>query len=357
MFCHQCGSGVSDDAATCGSCGADLRAKRDEGGVTQPIPAPDATIRMAAVPSQAAQNSPAPLPATTILSPAVMASARAAAAAASPGGAHPPARNSAPLMLLFGAAVLLGIAGWGGYRWVVQRGAATPEATTASSAPATSTPSAASVPAAATPADATPAPAPAPARPADEVTPAAPPPAPAEAATPVPAGPTPAQLAGMRRERDAAITQRDAALDQVRQLRDDLAHARAASSAPAPVATPAPSPADVAKTAQLQKEHDTVRYVIGSRKQLTNDKVIESHLYLLPPPPTVTSVNLSQTTEISFDAKSYGVNNPKAVVVIPSSVWEDTDYRFSIAGSTVKFTILRPDAFRNFARYFVLMIE
>jgi hypothetical protein len=159
----------------------------------------------------------------------------------------------------------------------------------------------------------------------------------------------------MRKERDAAIAQRDAALNQVKQLNDDLTHARAAAAAPAPVAVP--PPADAAKTTQLQKEHDTVRFVIGSRKQLINDKVIESHLYLLPPPSTVTSINLSQTTEISFDSKSYGVNNPKDIVVIPSSVWDNTDYRFTIAGSTVKFTILRPDAFRNFARYFVLMLE
>ncbi len=55
--------------------------------------------------------------------------------------------------------------------------------------------------------------------------------------------------------------------------------------------------------------------------------MIESH-GMLPPPATVTPINLSQTTEISFDAKTYGVNNPKDVVSHSDWLWENTDYRF-----------------------------
>lgn len=170
-------------------------------------------------------------------------------------------------------------------------------------------------------------------------------------------GSGPALLAAARKDRDAAIVQRDAALAQVKQLHDDLARATAAAAAaPAPVVAPT-SPADAARLTQLQKEHDTVRFVAGSRKQLLADRVIESHLYLLPPPANVTQISLSQTTEITLDAKTYGMNSVKDLVVIPSSVWENTDYKISNTGSSVTFTILRPDAFRSFARYFVLMIE
>jgi hypothetical protein len=342
MFCHQCGSGVSDDAVTCPSCGADLRAKHEDLGATQPIPAPDATIRMAPAPS--APTAGAEMAATVILPPTGMAAA--APKPKAPPAAAAPSKNSGPLVLLFGAAVLLGIAGWGGYQWFLQhRGGAADTTPAAAAPPATPAPAADATPA-------PPPPAPAPDASAPAATPA---PAPtATEAAPVTSGITPAQLAAARKERDAAVSQRDAALDQVKQLKDDLARAKAAPA----VVTPAPpSGADAAKTSQLQKEHDTLRFVVGSRKQLLNHKVIESHLYLLPPPSTVTSINLTQSTEISFDAKTYGVNNPKDVVVIPSSVWENTDYRFAISGSTVKFTILRPDSFRTFAKYFVLMLE
>ena len=176
-------------------------------------------------------------------------------------------------------------------------------------------------------------------------------PAPTPAVQPPATGPGsgPALLAAARKERDAA-------LEQVKQLHNDLARATAAAAPPAPVIAPT-SPADAARLTQLQKERDTVRFIAGSRKQLLADKVIESHLYLLPPPANVTQINLSQTTEITLDAKTYGMNSVKDLVVIPSSVWENTDYKISNSGSSVTFTILRPDAFRSFARYFVLMIE
>jgi hypothetical protein len=368
MFCHQCGSGVSDDAATCGSCGAALRSKNP--GDTQPIQAPDATIRMATPSDAASGGGPAvampvapaqPLPATTVMT-AVDASTIAKPPASTGPSTAP--RQSAPLVLLFGAAVLLGVAGWGAYQWSAGRAAERAAAANVASATAAATNAANAASSAVTAAtaaavDATAAvtPAAAPVEP-----PAADPVAtPAGSAAVQPAtgpGSGPALLAAARKERDAAIAQRDAALDQVKQLNSDLTHARAAAApaTPAPAASPT-SASDAARLAQLQKDHDTVRYVAGSRKQLLADKVIESHLYLLPPPASLTQISLSQTTEITLDAKSYGLNSVKNVVVIPSSVWENTDYKISNSGSSVTFTILRPDAFRTFARYFVLMLE
>jgi hypothetical protein len=369
MFCHQCGSGVSDGAATCGSCGADVRSKNQ--GDTQPIQAPDATIRMAA-PSEAAPGGgqtasttpagqPQPLPATTVMTAVDPSTIAKPPVSTTPSTAP---RQSAPLVLLFGAAVLLGVAGWGAYQWSAGRSAEraaaanVAAATTAAANAASSAVTAATSAAADATAAVTPAAAPVEPPAADPVAATA---AATAAAQPPATGPGsgPALLAAARKERDAAIAQRDAALEQVKQLNNDLTHARAAAAP----ATPAPavsstSSADAARLAQLQKEHDTVRYVVGSRKQLLADKVIESHLYLLPPPANLTQISLSQTTEITLDAKSYGLNSVKNVVVMPSSVWENTDYKISNSGgSTVTFTILRPDAFRTFARYFVLMLE
>jgi len=372
MFCHQCGSGVNDGAASCGSCGADLRSRTQ--GDTQPIQAaatPDATIRMAAPsgtspdagPAAAAPSAAPPreLPATTIMTAVGAPASAKPLAASAPSGAP---RSSAPLVLLFGAAVLLGVAGWGAYQWSrsqseARAAAANVAAATTAAANTANAASNAVTAATSAAADATAAVTPA-AAPVDP--PAADPMASTPAATPAvqPAtgpGSGPALLATARKERDAALAQRDAALAQIKQLNSDLALAKAAATAtPAPAAPPVAS-ADTARLAQLQKEHDTVRYVVGSRKQLLADKVIESHLYLLPPPANLTQISLSQTTEITLDAKSYGMNSVKDVVVMPSSVWENTDYKISNSGSTITFTILRPDSFRTFARYFVLMLE
>jgi len=366
MFCHQCGSGVSDAATTCGSCGADLRSRTQ--GDTQPIQAaaaPDATIRIAAASPDAGQMSaaslagpPKELPPTTVMTAVGMPPTDKPPVPVDPSAAS---RPSAPLVLLFGAAVLLGVAGWGAYQWSLGRSEARAATATVAAATTAAANAASSAVAAATP----------PTPDAATVTPAAapvePPPADPMAGTPAatavvqpPAtgpGSGPALLAAARKERDAAVAQRDAALDQIKQLNSDLARARAAAAAtPAPAVAPVAS-ADTARLAQLQKEHDTVRYVIGSRKQLLADKVIESHLYLLPPPANLTQISLSQTTEITIDPKAYGMNSVKDVVVMPSSVWENTDYKISNSGSSVTFTILRPDAFRTFARYFVLMLE
>jgi hypothetical protein len=371
MFCHQCGSGVSDGAAVCGSCGADLRSKSQ--GDTQPIPPSDATIRIA-TPAEAAPGggheaaatpevSSRPLPPTTVMTAVDPA---AIAKPPMPTGSSAPSGPSAPLVLLFGAAVLLGVAGWGAYQWSVGRSAAKAAAAAAASAASATTAAAnaaSGVVTAATSAAAdvtaavTPAAAPVEPPVADPTAATA---AAATAVQPPATGPGsgPALLAAARKERDAAIAQRDAALEQIKQLNSDLTRARAAAApaTPAPAVSPA-SASDATRLAQLQKDHDTVRYVVGSRKQLLADKVIESHLYLLPPPANLTQISLSQTTEITLDAKAYGVNNVKNVVVMPSSVWENTDYKISTSGSTVTFTILRPDAFRSFARYFVIMIE
>jgi hypothetical protein len=368
MFCHHCGSGVSDGAATCGSCGAELRSKSQ--GDTQPISPPDATIRISApaeaspgVGQMAAATPAVPsreLPATTIMTAVDQAAIAKPPMPSAPSAAPGP---SAPLVLLFGAAVLLGVAGWGAYQWSVGRSAAKAAAAAAASATTAATNAASSAVTAATSAAAdvtaavTPAAAPVEPPAADPVAATA---AATTAVQPPATGPGsgPALLAAARKDRDAAIAQRDAALEQIKQLNSDLTHARAAaaSATPAPAVSPT-SASDAARLAQLQKEHDTIRYVVGSRKQLLADKVIESHLYLLPPPANLTQISLSQTTEITLDAKAYGMNNIKNVVVMPSSVWENTDYKISNAGSTVTFTILRPDAFRTFARYFVIMLE
>lgn len=346
MFCHQCGSAVSDDAVTCGSCGADLRSKNQ--GETQPIAAPDATIRMAPVSSVPVPEAHGAGASSSELAPTTLIAVPGDAATAKiPVAANPPKayRSGVPLVLLFVAAVVVSVVGVNGYQWWLHRNASSDGAAQAgpASAPTVAPPAA---PAASAPAPVEP-------QAADPAA-LAPPPSTVDAPATGP-GSGPALLAAAKKERDAAIVQRDAALAQVKQLQDDLDRARAAAAAPV---APAAPPPDTAKLAQLQKDHDTVQYIVGSRKQLLADKVIESHLYMLPPPTgNLTTINLAQTTDISFDAKAYGINDVKEIVVIPSSVWPNTDYKTTISGSQVKFSILRPDAFRTLARYFVLMVQ
>ncbi len=366
MFCHQCGAKVVDNAVSCGSCGATLRSIGQ--GDTQPMPMPGPTVRMTAAGSDTAPDSgraaastaafsSKELPPTTVIPVVDPATAKIPAPAAQPKAA----KNSAPMVMLFGAAVLMGVAAWGAYEWSLGRSGPSPDpAAPAATATATAGAPSSAAPAATSPApDPTSVPPPGPSAQPPAADPMAGTPAATPAVQPPATGPGsgPALLAAARKERDAAVVQRDAALEQVKQLHDDLARATAAAAAAAvPAATPV-SPADAARLTQLQKEHDTVRFVAGTRKQLLADRIIESHLYLLPPPANVTQISLSQTTEINLDAKTYGMTSVKDLVVIPSSVWENTDYKISNNGSSITFTILRPDAFRSFARYFVLMIE
>jgi hypothetical protein len=254
--------------------------------------------------------------------------------------------------MLFTVGIVMAVGSLAAWQFIREQGAAAPQAAAAAPASAAvSTPPAgvsASASSTATPQAADPATAPA--SPAVEMSAA-------DTSTSGP-GSGPALLAATRKERDAAVVQRDAALAEVKQLQSDLARVRAGGGSPSAPVVPAAPPADSSRVTQLQKDHDTLRFIVGSKKQLIADKVIESHLYLLPPPGAgLTPISLADTTEIAFDGKTYGMNNVKDVIVIPSSVWENTDYKYVISGSSVKFTILKPDAFRTFAKYFVLMIE
>ena len=337
MYCHQCGSIVSDDSASCGACGAELRPARQPVDA-QPMPVADssATLRMAPLASVPVPG-PRPLavvpaqPVTAVMSPA------AAAAAVTPTASRVvTSRNPATAVLLGGIAALMLVA-WSGYQWSLRRAASQAVADAAQTTASGEAVARAAIGSGATAVNASTSAALTPAsRPADE-------------AVSNPA-PTLAQLAAARQERDAAIAQRDAALDQVRQLRDDLAHGRAAAPSPT-------SAADAARLTQLLRDRDTLHYVAGPRKFLMANKVLESHLYLLPPPSDLVLLNVGQTSEITLDGQTYGMNKIKDLQVIPSSVWEGNDYRYTITGTTVKFTILKPESFRAFARYFVILLN
>jgi hypothetical protein len=305
---------------------------------TQAMPVADssATLRMTPL---ASVPVPGPRPLTAVPAQpvtAVMSPASALAHLTPSASRFVSNKNPATAVLLGGIAALMLLA-WSGYQWSLRRAASQAVAdaaqTTASGDVVAragigsgATAVNASTSAALTPGSMT----------ADDV-----PPKPA---------PTIAQLAAARQERDAAIAQRDAAIDQVRQLRDDLAHGRAAAPSPT-------SAADAARLTQLLRDRDTLHYVAGPKKLLMANKVLESHLYLLPPPSDLVPLNVGQTSEITLDGQAYGMNKVKDLLVIPSSVWEGSDYRYTITGTTVKFTILKPESFRAFARYFVILLN
>jgi len=338
MYCHQCGSIVSDDSASCGACGAELRAPRQP-METQAMPAADAsaTLRMTPlasvpVPGRRPLTAVAAQPMTAVMSPAP------APAHMTPSAARFASnKNPATAVLLGGIAALMLLA-WSGYQWSLRRAASQAVADQAQTTASGDVVARAGIGSGATAVNASTSTA--------ALTPGS---MPADGAAATPA-PTLAQLTAARQERDAAIAQRDAALDQVRQLRDDLAYGRAAAPSPT-------SAADAARLTQLQRDRDTLRYVAGPKKLLMANKVIESHLYLLPPPSDLVPLNVGQTSEITLDGQTYGMNKVKDLLVIPSSVWEGSDYRYTITGTTVKFTILKPESFRAFARYFVILLN
>ena len=122
MYCHQCGSIVSDDSASCGACGAEIRAPRQP-MATQAMPVADssATLRMTPLASVPVPG-PRPLtavpsqPVTAVMSPTP---ARALTPSASRFVSN---KNPATAVLLGGIAALMLLA-WSGYQWSLRRAA------------------------------------------------------------------------------------------------------------------------------------------------------------------------------------------------------------------------------------------
>ena len=161
-------------------------------------------------------------------------------------------------------------------------------------------------------------------------------------------------------ERDNAVKERDQAVAAGRGLQANLEDtqnfAKLAEEARQRTADDLKGMTEAAERASAF--NDTLRYVIDSKKQLVNRKVLDKNLKLFPPTADVTTLDVGKNLTLTIDASAYGLKKIKKATVVPGTVMLDVDYQVELGdGTIVKFTIRNPQAFKSLAKFFVIVLE
>lgn len=102
---------------------------------------------------------------------------------------------------------------------------------------------------------------------------------------------------------------------------------------------------------------NTIRYVVGSKKQLENQKIIDGRFRLRAVDGAgAQQLNLLETTDISVDGIAYGMKRVKKVTLVPEVFTKDVDYQVTMEGPFAKVKILQKDKFAV-ARFLAVVIE
>jgi hypothetical protein len=105
---------------------------------------------------------------------------------------------------------------------------------------------------------------------------------------------------------------------------------------------------------RLKVEADTIQYIVGCKKDLVKDQVIDAN-YGLTSPRGGKALQLSTTREIPFEASC--VKTIKKVVLTPGRFVEKTDFSIQTLGPIGKLTILNPDRFKEGSRFLAIVLE
>jgi hypothetical protein len=164
--------------------------------------------------------------------------------------------------------------------------------------------------------------------------------------------------------RDSALAERDAALAEGGRLKADLDDTKnIAKATEGALRTAEDEGKAFMEAAERQRvANDTLRYVIDSKKQLIARKIINKNLTLLPFPQTAAVATLdvgqSDSLSLTIDGSAYGLKKIKKLTVAPGAVSPGLDYRVELSdGPIVRFTILRPEAFKTLAKFFAIVLE
>jgi predicted nucleic acid-binding Zn-ribbon protein len=160
-------------------------------------------------------------------------------------------------------------------------------------------------------------------------------------------------------------TERDAALKQLAQTqteRDELKAttqkldetvARTSEELKAMTETAEKERAEVARR---DVEANSVLYILGSKKDLVNRKIVEKNLRrFYPDVGESQKLNLLEATEISIDAKQLGLRRVKKVTLLPESFKAGVDYMVSTGGQTAVLRFTAADKFK--AGKLVIVVE
>jgi predicted nucleic acid-binding Zn-ribbon protein len=111
-----------------------------------------------------------------------------------------------------------------------------------------------------------------------------------------------------------------------------------------------------AEVARREADANSVRYILGSKKDLVNRKIVEKNLRRFYPDVGQTqTVNLTETSEIPIDAKALGLRRVKKVTLLPESYKAGVDYMVSTGGPTAVLRFTAADKFK--ASKLVIVVE
>lgn len=102
---------------------------------------------------------------------------------------------------------------------------------------------------------------------------------------------------------------------------------------------------------------NTIRYVVGSKKQLENQKIIDGKMRLKAVDGAgAQALNMLETSDISVDGIAYGLKRVKKVTLVPEVFTKDVDYQVTMEGPFARVKILQKDKFAV-ARFVAVVLE
>lgn len=161
-------------------------------------------------------------------------------------------------------------------------------------------------------------------------------------------------------ERDAAIGALDA--EKVAHMntqadRDDLRNIAAASEKS--LAETQQELQSVMATAERQQAMNaTLRYIIGSKREMTRAKVIDGSFRMLRSDLGGSTVVAGDSTSLPpIDPMQYGLKKIKKVTIVPGTVEQGVDYKATIVDGFLTLSITNPERFTQYAKFFVVVLE
>jgi hypothetical protein len=160
--------------------------------------------------------------------------------------------------------------------------------------------------------------------------------------------------------------ERNEALQTLEKTKTDLEDTRtiALAAEEALVKSTAEKEAAVAEAAKEREENarrvaaeNTIRYVVGSKKQLENQKIIDGRFRLRAVDGAgAQSLNLLETSDISVDGIAYGMKRVRKVTLVPEVFANGVDYQVTMEGPFARVKILQKDKFAV-ARFLAVVLE
>lgn len=111
------------------------------------------------------------------------------------------------------------------------------------------------------------------------------------------------------------------------------------------------------ENARRAAAENTIRFVVGSKKQLERQKVIDGRFRLKAVDAAgAQPLNLLETSDISVDGIAYGMKRVKKVTLVPEVFTKDVDYQVTMEGPFARVKILQKDKFAV-ARFLAVVLE